>query len=209
MPFLAIEEAAPRVLKGVGETIHIDDFTPSYGVSPKYRGCFVRWRVKSGNTPTLDTIKLGNNTGWNDVETVGTDNYNNKPFGIIDSYPERVNDVDGGGIRGKLTVHVLGGRAPVLVAFRYIDSGGHIAQVPGNLVGKRVWVYGHDVDVGANVYRVAVVSDVTVTGEPSFTVENVIQPLPLVKNMPSQPRDNGWVVVALDSGFLVDGAIAP
>jgi hypothetical protein len=83
MPFPSIEDLAPRVVKGRKRAIYVDDFTPTTGV-PKHRGCFVRWRLKSGGTPVLDTIKLVHNTVWNPVEAISGDgNYNNKPFGII------------------------------------------------------------------------------------------------------------------------------
>jgi hypothetical protein len=209
MPFPSIDKIAPRVVKGIGETIHVDNFTPTTGVA-KHRGCFVRWRVKSGGTPVLDTIKLANNAGWNPVEVVtGDGNYSNKPFGIIGSYPEKVNDIDGGGVYGKLTVHELGGKVPVLVAFRYIDDMGQITAPSVNLIGKKVWVYGHNENIDGTTYTVAVVTDIAVSGVPSFVVRDVIRPLPLVSGMPTHPRDYGWVVVSLDSNFLVDGAIAP
>jgi len=209
MPFPSIEDVTPRVVKGTGRTIHIDDFAPVTGVS-KHRGCFVRWRIKSGGDPTLDTIRLSNNNGWNPIETVtGDGNYSNKPFGIIDSYPEKVNELDGGGVYGKLTVHELGSEVPVLVAFRYMNDNGSIDEPSVNLIGKKVWVYGLDVDIDGTTYTVAVASDMAIQGTPSFTVVDVISPLPLVKSMPLNPRDYGWLVVALDSNFLVDGAVAP
>jgi hypothetical protein len=209
MPFPSIEDVAPRVVKGIGETIHVDNFTPTTGVA-KHRGCFVRWRVRSGSNPVLDTIRLAHNTGWNPVEVVGGEgNYSNRAFGIIGSYPEKINDIDGGGVYGRLTVHVLGGKVPVLVAFRYINDNGLIAEPSVGLIGKRVWVYGLNVNVGETTHTVAMVADLPIADRPSFVVRDVIRPLPLVRNMPTHPRDMGWVVVALDSNFLVDGAIAP
>jgi len=203
----SIEDVAPRVIKGVTETVHIDDFTPTTGVA-KYRGCFVRQRVKSGADPVLDTILLANNTAWHQTETVGSDNYSNKCFGIIDSYPEKKNDIDGGGVCGKITVQMLNLGHPVWVAFRYL-SGGAIAQVPDFPVGKKLWIYGLNVTINGVTYTVPVVSDTTVTGEPEFRLVKIIRPLPLVKDMPTHPKDYGWLVVALDAGFVVDGATLP
>jgi hypothetical protein len=209
MTFQSIEEVAPHVVKGTKIALHLDDFTPNTGVA-KHRGCFVRWRLKSTSAPVLDTIKLTANAGWNPVEAVSGDgNYNNKPFGIIDSYPAKVNDIDGGGVYGKLTVHVLGNEVPVLVAFRYIDDNGVITEPSINLIGKKVWVYGKDVNIQGTTYVVAVVSDISVPSMPSFIVDKIVRPLPLVNSMSTQPRDVGWLVVALDSGFVSDGAIAP
>jgi hypothetical protein len=209
MPFPSIEDVAPRVVKGITRTVHINDFAPTTGVD-KHRGCFVRWRVKSGGDPVLDTIKLADNYEWNPVEAVtGDGNYNNKPFGIIGSYPEKIEDADGGGVYGKLTVHELGGKVPVLVAFRYLSDNGYIGEASINLIGKKVWIYGLDVNIDGATYTVAVASDMSVQDVPYFIVRDVIRPLPLVKSMPLYPRDYGWLVVSLDSGFLVDGAIPP
>jgi hypothetical protein len=209
MPFPSIEDLAPRVVKGCMRPIYVDDFTPTTGV-PKHRGCFVRWRLKSGGTPVLDTIKLVDVGGWNPVEAVSGDgNYNNKPFGIIGSYPEKINDVDGGGVYGKLTIYQFGGKDPVFVAFRYMNDNGYIADAPENLIGKKVWVYGLNVGVGGTNYTIPVVHDTAVDSVPYFDVVDIIRPLPLVKNMPTHPRDYGWLVVSLDSRFFVDGAVAP
>jgi len=202
-----LEEAVPHVVKGVTETIHVEDFNTITGV-PKYRGCFVRWRTDGVNVSALDTINLTHNTAWHQVETVGATNYSNKCFGFIDSYPEKINDVDGGGVRGRITIHELNVGKPVLVAFRYLNSEA-IAQVPNFEVGRKFWIYGLDVEIKGVVYTVPVVSEVTVAGEPSFSMVDILRPLPLVKNMPTHPRDYGWVVLALDAGFLVDGVTPP
>jgi hypothetical protein len=209
MPFPSIDDFAPRVVKGRKRAVHVADFTPTTGV-PKHRGCFVRWRLKSGGTPVLDTIKLVHNTVWNPVEAISGDgNYNNKPFGIIVSSPEKINDVDGGGVYGKLTVYQLGGEDPVFVAFRYRNNSGSIAEPSETLIGKKVWVYGLNVNVEGITYIIPVVNETSVTGIPYFDVVDIIRPLPLVKNMPTYPRDKGWLVVSLDSRFFVDGAVAP
>jgi len=209
MPFPSIEDLAPRVVKGYSRPVYFDDFAPTTGVR-KHRGCFVRWRVKANGTPVLDTIRLTHNTGWNPSEVVSGDgNYNNKPFGIIGSYPEKVREVEGGGVYGKITIHQLGGEEPVFVAFRYMNDNGYIAVASKALIGKRVWVYGYNVNIDGTPYTVAVVSDAQVTDVPYSVVVDAISPLPLVRNMPTHPRDYGWLVVSLDSSFLVDGAIAP
>jgi hypothetical protein len=213
MPFPSIEDVAPRVVKGKSRVVYLNDFTPITGV-PKHRGCFVRWRVRSGGEPALDTIRLAHNTGWNHTETVSQEEtYNNRPFGIIDSYPEKINDIDGGGVYGKLTVYELGSRVPVLVAFRFRNSSGNIADPQITLIGRRVWIYGFNVNIDGTVYTVPVVSDSSVTDMPSFPVRDIIRPLPIVRNMINPPRDYGWVVVAFgnrsQNPFFIDGAIPP
>ena len=212
MPFPSIEDVAPRVVKGKTTVVHLNDFTPITGV-PKHRGCFVRWRIKSGGEPVLDTIRLAHNTAWNHTEAVSGDgDYNNRPFGIIESYPEKINEVEGGGVYGKITVYALGDRVPVLVAFRYRTTGGAIGDPQITLIGRRVWVYGFNVNVGGTTYTVPVVSDSAVQGMPSFPVRDIIRPLPLVRGLINPPRDFGWVVVAFGNNpnpFFIDGALPP
>jgi hypothetical protein len=103
----------------------------------------------------------------------------------------------------------LGGEDPVFVAFRYRNNSGSIAEPSETLIGKKVWVYGLNVNVEGITYIIPVVNETSVTGIPYFDVVDIIRPLPLVKNMPTYPRDKGWLVVSLDSRFFVDGAVAP
>jgi len=86
MSFLNIEQVAPRVLTGIGETVNVDDFNIVTGIG-KYRGCFVRMRKRSEDDTNLpfDTLFLANGAGWRPTETAGDFSYSNKPFGIISS----------------------------------------------------------------------------------------------------------------------------
>jgi len=201
--FLSLEEIAPRVWSGVGETAHIDDFNTITGVG-KYRGCFVRVRRLSGDNVNLpfDTIRLSNNTGWLPTETVGNDTYNNRPFGIIGSYPQRINEPDGGGVHGRLTVHLLSGRQPVYVAFRYIDGSFNFTRPTPSLIGRRLFIYGKQVNIGGINYVVPVASLAGVTGVEPFYVEDVILPPRPMRDMLPPQREYGWVLLALDHNFI-------
>jgi len=201
--FLSIEEVAPHVWSGIGQTVNIDDFNTITGIT-KYRGSFVRVRRLSGDTTNLpfDTVFLANNTGWLPTEAVGSDNYNNRPFGIIGSYPQRINEPDGGGIHGKLTVHLLSGKQPVYVAFRYVDNSWNFVRPTPDLVGRRLFIHGKQVNIGGVNYIFPVASLRSVTGAESFYVNEVVLPPRLMRDMLPAQRDFGWVVLALDHNFI-------
>jgi hypothetical protein len=203
MPFVTIDGVAPQVISGIGETIHIDDFTPITGVA-KYKGCFIRVRKKSTDNVNLpfDTILLSNGSAWSATETVGTDTFNNKPLGIIGSYPEKINDVDGGNCQGKLTVHLLSGKQPIYVAFRLVNSSYNYIQPTLDMIGKQVAIHGKQENIGGTNYIVPVVSQSGVSSPNAFYVKDVIIP-PKLANALSQ-KDYGWVVVALHQNFIVE-----
>jgi len=203
MSFLNLEEAAPRVLAGIGETVNVDDFNPITGIG-KYRGCFVRMRKRSGDDVNLpfDTIFLTDATGWRPTETAGSFNYSNRPFGIIGNYPEKINEPDGGGIHGKLTIHLLGGRQPIYVAFRYVDNAYNFVQPTESLIGRGLYIHGKQVNVGGTNYIVPVASLTGVTGVDPFYVDDVLLPSTLVNDLVGNQRDLGWVVLALDHNFI-------
>jgi hypothetical protein len=203
MPFLSIDDVAPRVLKGISETVNVDDFNTITGVA-KYRGCFVRMRKRSGDDVNLpfDTVYLASNAGWTPTETSGSYTYSNKPFGIIGSYPAKIKDVDSGGIQGKLTVHLLGGRQPIYVAFRYVDGSYNYAPVTPNLIGTRLYIHGKQETVGEGTFIVPVASQTSVTGASPFYVDQVIKPPKLVGDVIGSNADVGWVVLALDHNFI-------
>jgi len=201
--FLSLEEVAPRVLAGIGETANIDDFNTITGIG-KYRGCFVRMRKRSGDDVNLpfDTILLANNTGWRPTESAGGHTFSNRPFGIIGNYPEKLNEPDGGGIHGKLTVHILGGRQPIYVAIRYVDNAYNIAQPTTGLIGRQLYIHGKQVNVGGTNYIVPVASLTAVSGVEPFFVDDIILPPKLVGDLVGSDRDRGWVVLALDHNFI-------
>jgi hypothetical protein len=203
MSFLNIEQVAPRVLTGIGETVNVDDFNIVTGIG-KYRGCFVRMRKRSGDDTNLpfDTLFLANGAGWRPTETAGGFSYSNKPFGIIGSYPEKINEPDSGGIHGKLTIHLLGGRQPIYVGFRYVDNDYNIVQPTESLIGRRLYIHGKQVNVGGTNYIVPVASLTAVTDVDPFYVDDVLLPSTLVNDLVGNQRDLGWVVLALDHNFI-------
>jgi hypothetical protein len=201
--FLSIEEVAPRVISGISETINVDDFNVITGV-PKYRGAFVRIRKLSGDDTSFpyDTIVLSNGTAWVPTETVGTSTYNNRPFGIIGSYPQKINEPDGGGIQGKLTIHVLGGRQPAYVAFRFVDNAYNFTRPPESLIGRRVYIHGKQVNITGTNFIVPVASTTSITGVEPLYVKDIIMVPRLVRSLLPAQRDVGWVLLALDHNFL-------
>jgi hypothetical protein len=203
MAFFSIEEVAPQVIEGLGDVINVDDFNLVTGVA-KYRGCFVRMRKRSGDDVNLpfDTIYLTNGAGWLPTETAGSYSYSNKPFGIIGSYPEKINDVGSGGIQGKLSIHLLGEHQPVYVAFRYVDGSYNYIQPTPDLVGKKLYIHGKQETINGNNYIVPVASQTSVSGASSFTVDRIITPPKLVGDLLGSQKDVGWVVLALDFNFI-------
>jgi hypothetical protein len=201
--FLSLEEVAPHVLTGISETVNVDDFNTITGIG-KYRGCFVRIRRRSGDNTNLpfDTIFLQNGAGWLGTETSGSDTFNNKPIGIIGSYPERINDVESGGIHGKLTIHLLGGRQPVYVAFRFVNNSYDFIRPSVSLIGRRLYIHGKQVNIRGTNYIVPVASQTAVTGADPFYVRNLLLPAGLVRSLIGSQRDLGWVVLALDHNFF-------
>jgi hypothetical protein len=203
MSFLSLEEVAPRVLTGISETVNVDDFNTVTGIG-KYRGCFVRIRKRTGDDVNLpfDTIRLVNNTGWLPTESAGGFTYSNRPFGIIGNYPEKINEADGGGIHGKLTIHLLGGRQPIYVALRYVDNAYNIIQPTADLMSRRLYIHGKQVNVAGTNYIVPVASQTTVGGADPFYVDDIILPPKLVNDLVGDQRGLGWVVLALDLNFF-------
>jgi hypothetical protein len=202
MPFMGIDEVAPRIVGGKRRIVYLDDFNTITGVA-KYKGCFVRRRrLGTDVDPPIDTIRLTNGAQWSAVETSGSDNYNNKPFGIITSYPEKINEVEGGNSLGKLSVCLLGGRQPVRVAFRLVNSSYNYIRPTPDLVGKQLYIHGKQENIGGTNYIIPVVSQ---TGSGTrFYVADIVPPPKLTNSLLGTERELGWVVLVLDTNFFAE-----
>jgi len=151
MNALSLEQLTPRVIGDGYKRVIMTP--PSNTTITPYKGCFVRYRIKSGGSPTLNTIKLVSGETWSYYEAVQNDgNYNNRPFGIISNNPAEADAVKDPSA-GKWAVIVFDTEdAPIRVAFRVINDNYHFEPAVKTMLGKRFIIAGKEITTNEGTF---------------------------------------------------------